>query len=295
MARTIAMPSSPNFVNSDFTMRRRIGITQSPFTGNIKTQEFDHVGWEAQVTLPPQRRDTAENWQSFFMQLKGPVNNFKFADPDALTNRGTYSTSHLIADPRINQTSVTLSFTASNSRVTAGSSVFGDLVTGDYIHITGPTKPENTGTFKVTNAVSGTVLEISGDFAILDESNVSSCKVRQNVKGASALSLEASSNSATGTILVGDYLQIQGAADTTSNPAQLVQVVEAATETSQGGSALNHFSLRIEPHLRADFADGNFAVFTNPKGLFRLNGTDVTWSADRLSNYAFSFSCIEVI
>ena len=102
MARTIAMPSSPNFVNSDFTMRRRIGITQSPFTGNIKTQEFDHVGWEAQVTLPPQRRDTAVNWQSFFMQLKGPVNNFKFADPDALTNTGTYDGTTLLSDHRIN-------------------------------------------------------------------------------------------------------------------------------------------------------------------------------------------------
>jgi hypothetical protein len=295
VARLIAMPSTPNFVSSQFRLLRSVGVTQSPFTGHIKTQEFDAVGWEAQLTLPKMRRTTAVNWQSFFMQLRGPVNVFKFADPDALTNRGTYDTAHLIADPRINQTSVTLSFTASNSRVTAGSSVFGDLVTGDFIHITGPTKPENTGTFKVTNAVSGTVLEISGDSAILDESNVSSCKVRQNVKGASALSLEASTNSATGTILVGDYLQIQGAADSTSNPVQLVQVVENATETSQGGSALNHFSLRIEPHLRADFADGNFAVFTNPKGLFRLNSNVVSWSGDRLSNYNFAFSCSEVV
>lgn len=295
MARLIAMPSTPNFVSSQFRLLRSVGVTQSPFTGHLKTQEFDSVGWEAQLTLPKMRRATAVNWQSFFMQLRGPVNVFKFADPDALTNRGTYDTAHLIADPRINQTSVTLSFTASNSRVTAGSSVFGDLVTGDFIHITGPTKPENTGTFKVTNAVSGTVLEISGDSAILDESNVSSCKVRQNVKGASALSLEASTNSATGTILVGDYLQIQGAADSTSNPVQLVQVVENATETSQGGSALNHFSLRIEPHLRTDFADGNFAVFTNPKGLFRLNSNVVSWSGDRLSNYNFAFSCSEVV
>ena len=295
MPRTIAMPSTPNFVSSSFSLQRSIASTQSPFTGSYKTQEFDFVGWQADLTLPKMRRATAVNWQAFFMQLRGPINYFKFADPDALANTGTYDAAHLISDPRINQTSVTLSFTASNSRVTAGSSVFGDLVTGDFIHITGPTKPENTGTFKVTNAVSGTVLEISGDADILDESSVSSCKVRQNVKGASALSLEASSNSATGTIAVGDYLQIQGAADTTSNPAQLVQVVEAATETSQGGSALNHFSLRIEPNLRADFADGNFAVFTNPKGLFRLENTTVTWSADRLSNYNFAFTCIEVI
>jgi hypothetical protein len=53
--------------------------------------------------------------------------------------------------------------------------------------------------------------------------------------------------------------------------------------------------LRIEPKLRADFADGSFAVFTNPKGLFRLVGPEIGWSADRVSNYGISFSCIEVV
>jgi hypothetical protein len=291
--RTIAMPTTPNFVTSSFRIVRAQGLTSSPFSFKYKIQEFDGVYWTADVSLPPMRRSTAVNWQSFLMQLKGQENYFKFADPDALANKGTYSTTHLIADPRINNTNVTLSFNATTSVITAGTALTG-LAVGDFFHITGAINPENNGTHKITN-IAGTNTQFTSDKTLVTESSTASCKVRQNVKGAEALSLEASTNSATGTIKVGDYLQIQGTSSTTTNPVQLVQVVEDATETSQGGSALNHFSVRIEPKLRSDFADGSFAVFTNPKGLFRLVSPEIGWSADQASNYGISFSCIEVI
>ena len=291
MPRTIAMPATPNFIASDFRLIRSQGILQSPFSFKYKTQEFDGVYWSADVTLPPMRRSTAVNWQSFLMQLKGQQNYFKFADPDALTNTGTYNTNYLISDPRINDTNETLSFSAST--ITAATSgTFDDVIVGDFIHITGATNPENNGTFKITTKTSGTVVVTDGVFTT--ESNTASCKIRQNIKGAEALSLEASTNTSTGTLKVGDYLQIQGTSTTTSNPVQLVQVVEDATVTTQSGSP-NHFSVRIEPKLRADFADGNYAVFTNPKGLFRLISPEIGWSADQASNYGISFSCIEVV
>ena len=293
MPRTIAMPTTPNFISSEFRLIRSQAVLQSPFSFKYKTQEFDGVYWSADVTLPVMRRSIAVNWQSFLMQLKGQENYFKFADPDALANKGTYSTTHLIADPRINNTNVTLSFNATTSVITAGTALTG-LAVGDFFHITGATNPENNGTHKITN-IAGTNTQFTSDKTLVTESSTASCKVRQNIKGAEALSLEASSNSATGTIKVGDYLQIQSTSSTTTNPVQLVQVVEDATETSQGGSAFNHFSVRIEPKLRSDFADGSFAVFTNPKGLFRLVSPEIGWSADQASNYGISFSCIEVI
>ena len=293
MPRTIAMPTTPNFISSEFRLIRSQAVLQSPFSFKYKTQEFDGVYWSADVTLPVMRRSIAVNWQSFLMQLKGQENYFKFADPDALANKGTYSTTHLIADPRINNTNVTLSFNATTSVITAGTALTG-LAVGDFFHITGAINPENNGTHKITN-IAGTNTQFTSDKTLVTESSTASCKVRQNIKGAEALSLEASSNSATGTIKVGDYLQIQGTSSTTTNPVQLVQVVEDATETSQGGSALNHFSVRIDPQLRSEFADGSFAVFTNPKGLFRLVSPEIGWSADQASNYGISFSCIEVI
>ena len=126
MAKIVTMPSTPNFIRSNFVLRRAIGSVASPYTGKVRTQEYDGVFWEATVTLPPMRRDVAVNWQSFLMQLKGQQNYFKFADPDALVNIGTYSTSHLIADPRINNTNVTLSFNASTSVITAGTALTGN-------------------------------------------------------------------------------------------------------------------------------------------------------------------------
>ena len=107
--------------------------------------------------------------------------------------------------------------------------------------------------------------------------------------------LRASTNSATGSVVQGDYLQIQSTSNTSGTPSQIVMVTQTATATSAGGSAKDYYAVRIEPKLRSDLTAGNYAVFTNPKGTFRLISNEVSWSADRISNYGISFSCIEVI
>ena len=76
MAKTITMPSSPNFTKSEWTLFRTVGTTISPFTGKQKTQEFDGVYWTATVSLPPMRRSQAVEWQSFLLNCKGPINTF---------------------------------------------------------------------------------------------------------------------------------------------------------------------------------------------------------------------------
>ena len=282
------MPTSPNFVKSEFTLVRTVGTTTSPFTGKTKTQEFDGVYWVANVALPPMRRLQAVEWQSFLLELNATVNHFKFADPDALTNTGTYSTAHLISEHRVNNTSVTLSF--SGSTLTAGASTFANAIVGDFIVVTGAINEENNGTHKIVTWTSNTV--VVTDAVFTTESSTASCKVRTNVKGATGLSLKASSTSATGTIKKGDYLSIQSAANTTGTPAQLVMATQDATFTN---AATDQYSVAIQPKLRSDLANGHYVVFTNPKGTFRLISNEVSWSADRISNYGFSFSCIEVI
>ena len=288
MAKLISMPTSPNFVKSEFTLVRTVGTTTSPFTGKTKTQEFDGVYWVANVALPPMRRLQAVEWQSFLLELNATVNHFKFADPDALTNTGTYSTAHLISEHRVNNTSVTLSF--SGSTLTAGASTFANAIVGDFIVVTGAINEENNGTHKIVTWTSNTV--VVTDAVFTTESSTASCKVRTNVKGATGLSLKASSTSATGTIKKGDYLSIQSAANTTGTPAQLVMATQDATFTN---AATDQYSVAIQPKLRSELATGHYVVFTNPKGTFRLISNEVSWSADRISNYGFSFSCIEVI
>tara|TARA_R100001510_G_scaffold29128_1_gene25774 strand:+ start:530 stop:1399 length:870 start_codon:yes stop_codon:yes gene_type:complete len=289
VAKLITMPNTPNFVKSNWSLVRTVGITVSPFTGKTKTQEFDGVYWTAEVSLPPMRRSQAVEWQSFLLELNATVNHFKFADPDALTNTGTYSTGHLTSDLRVNSNSTVLSF--SGSTITAGSTIFTNSQVGDFIVVTGATNEDNNGTHKIQSKTSGAVVVTTSTFTT--ESSTANCKVRTNVKGATGLSLLASTNAASGTIKKGDYLQIQSAANTTSTPTQLVMVTEDATATADSGK--DFYSVAIQPKLRSDLATGHYAVFTNPKGTFRLVSNEVSWSADQISNYGISFSCIEVI
>ena len=282
------MPTTPNFTRSSFRLFRAIGQTASPFTGKQLSQEFDAVFWEAEVSLPPLNRTQAAEWQSFLMQLKGSVNHFKFADPDALTNQGTFNTTHLLGDKRINNTSVALTVTNTNT-FTAGSSTFSNAVAGDFIHVTGMANEENNGTHKITTVTSATVVVV--DSVLTNVSSTSGCKVQQNVKGATALSLD-TTGSFTGTIKKGDYLGITAGTSTTANPVQLVQVVEDATKTD---ASPDKYSVQIEPKLRSDLADNKFVIFDNPKGLFRLVDNTVSWDGDHRSLYGISFACVEVV
>ena len=288
MARIIDMPTTPNFISSEFSLYRAIGQTASPFTGKQKTQEFDAVFWQAQVQLPPLNRTQAVEWQSFLMQLKGTTNHFKFADPDALTNQGTFNTTHLLSDKRINNTSVALTVTNGNT-FTAGASTFGNAVNGDFIHVTGMANDENNGTHKITDAQSATVVVV--DSVLTNVSSTSGCKVQQNVKGATALSLH-TTGSFTGTIKKGDYLGITAGTAITANPVQLVMAVEDATLTD---ASPDRYSVRIEPKLRSDFDASDYVIFQNPKGLFRLLDNTVDWTGDHRSLYGISFGCIEVV
>ena len=288
MARLIPMPTTPNFVRSNFSLYRAIGQTASPFTGKQLTQEYDAVYWTADVTLPAMNRTQAKEWQSFLLQLKGTTNHFKFADPDALTNTGTFNTTHLLGDKRVNNTNVALTVTNGNT-FTAGASTFGSAVVGDFIHVTGLANEENNGTHKITTKTSATVVVV--DSVLTNVSSTSGCKVQQNVKGATGLSLDTTS-SFTGTIKKGDYLGITAGTATTANPVQLVMVVEDATKTD---ASPDRYSVQIEPKLRSDLADNKFVIFQNPKGLFRLQANTVDWDADRASLYGISFSCIEVV
>lgn len=288
MARLITMPTTPNFVRSNFSLFRAIGQTASPFTGKQLTQEYDAVYWTADVTLPAMNRTQAKEWQSFLLQLKGTTNHFKFADPDALTNTGTFNTTHLLSDKRVDNTNVALTVTNGNT-FTAGASTFGSAVVGDFIHVTGLANEENNGTHKITTKTSATVVVV--DSVLTNVSSTSGCKVQQNVKGATGLSLDTTS-SFTGTIKKGDYLGITAGTATTENPVQLVMVVEDATKTD---ASPDRYSVQIEPKLRSDLADNKFVIFQNPKGLFRLQDNTVDWHADRASLYGISFSCIEVV
>ena len=297
MGKLVTMPNTPNFINSNFRLIRTIGTVASPYTGSITTQEFDGVYWEAVVNLPPMRRDVAVNWQSFLLECNGPVNQFKFADPDALTNRGTYNTNDLKAKNRVNQTSaIILSFATANT-ITAPSNTtpFSNILVGDFIIVTGSAKPENNGTHKIlakANAYTVTV-EPQTSITLVTEANRGGCKILSNQKGATGLNLSSSTNNASGTIRKGDYLQITSSTTAGSNPVQYVMVTEDATLNVNSGE--DTYGVKIQPKLRTAITQNHLVRFVSPKGMFRLTTKDVDWDANNISNYGMSFSCIEVV
>ena len=296
MAKIVTMPTTPNFIRSNFVLRRAVGSIASPYTGKVRTQEYDGVFWEASVTLPPMRRDVAKNWQSFLLELNGPVNHFKFADPDALTNQGTYDANDLKAKDRINQGSIELDFSSATQTITAPSNTtpFANALVGDFIVVTGSANPENNGTHKITTKTNAyTVIVESESGGLVTEADKTGCTIKSNQKGATGINLSSSSNSATGTILKGDYLQITSSSSAGSNPVQYVMVTEDATLNVIAGE--DTYGVKIQPKLRTAITENHLVRFATPKGLFRLTTKDVDWDADNISNYGISFSCIEVV
>lgn len=304
MSKLITIPTTPSFTSSDFKLRRSIGTVASPYSGKVRTQEYDSVFWEVSVSLPPMRRSTAVNWQSFLMQCNGPVNIFHFKDPDALEQTGSFNGTQLAFETRVNQSNATLSFTASNGQIAGASNTtyFNETLVGDFIVITGSVNPENNGTHKVlTKANSYTITVDPVDHnQLVNESNKSGCTIKDNVKGAKGINIRATGNSATGSILKGSYLGLVAGSATivqsTHIPKQYIQCVEDATATANGSSAKDQFGIRIEAKLRSDFTDGMKINYSDPVGSFRLTEADAAnWSADNISNYGISFSAQEVI
>ena len=280
------MPSSPNFATVRFTLNRTIAASRSAFTYKQRTQEYDGVYWSAEVTLPPMKRADALEWTTFLTRLQGLKNTFLMADPSHLTNSGTYNQTWLATENRVSDTSETLSFTASSKTITAATSIFTNAFAGDFIVVSGATNDDNNGTFKITTKTSATAVVVDRD--LVDESTTAGCKVQQNIKGATGLSLTNVSSGA-GTIKKGDYLAIHDAASATSNPVQYVMAVEDATASG------SDYGVRIEPKLRANITAGHYVKFSSPKGQFRLASNQASWSVNEASIYGLSFTAVEVI
>lgn len=83
-----------------------------------------------------------------------------------------------------------------------------------------------------------------------------------------------------GSLLAGDYIQLGTGADATLHKVLV----------SQTGNG----TLEIWPALRKTRTSAA-ATLTNPRGLFRLSGSQQNWSIGDNSSYGIQFDCMEVI
>ena len=298
MPRIIPIPTNVGFISSDFSLNRTLGVTVSPFSGKQRTQEYDATYWTGRVTLAPMRRSQAVEWQSFLTALEGQKNYFKMVDPDGKVPRGTYFGERFLGDVRVdsgsNVASVALSFSSSTNTITAGTAIFDGLVVSDYFTVSGANNEENNQTFKIVTK-NANDLSVTVDHALTAEANTAGCKVRQNVKGSSALSLKASQTNVYGTVKAGDYLAIYNATATSFD--NIVQLVMATGDAVITDTTTDLYSIPIQPKLRQNLTDDHVVGFGTQynRGLFRLDSNNADWSANQNSIYNIVFSFIEVM
>ena len=125
---TLPTETSTQPTNTTFRIRRVVGQSASPFTGEQQT--FRHQGewWEAEVTLPPMKHAYAREWVAKLVSMRGVYGQMLLGDWDGRTARGTASSS--AGTPLVNGASQT-----GNSLIIDGAtaSQTGYLKAGDYI------------------------------------------------------------------------------------------------------------------------------------------------------------------
>ena len=67
----LTLPTVTGIQSVNFIVRNSVGATQSPFT--YEQQIFKNPGqrFEADITLPPMTRASADVWNTFFIKLYG--------------------------------------------------------------------------------------------------------------------------------------------------------------------------------------------------------------------------------
>lgn len=126
----LAFPTHTGVATVNLVARNTIGTSISPFTYAQQVHKHQGQRFEADIVLPPMKREDAEQWIAFFMKLYGQYGTFLLGDPNAATPRGTASSD--AGTPLVNgasQTGGTLSIDG------APASQTGYLKAGDYIQL----------------------------------------------------------------------------------------------------------------------------------------------------------------
>jgi hypothetical protein len=129
----VPVPTSPPLRQIDFEINDSIGETMSPFTRQSQYQEWPGGDWwDWQLSLPPVKDSiTAQNWESFFMELRGKMNIFQLGNPLRSAPRGSAAGLPAVTNS-VSGTNLPLAKVLYTTGWTAGTSI---LLPGDYIQI----------------------------------------------------------------------------------------------------------------------------------------------------------------
>ena len=122
---TVPNVTAPSSIEWD--PQEAVAITQSPFTGQTQTFDWQSSWLQGRVSFPPMTRYASDMWSSFIMQCRGQSKAFMLGDPKAKLPKGC-----AMGSPVVNGASQT-----GYSVITRNwsASVTSLLLAGDYIQI----------------------------------------------------------------------------------------------------------------------------------------------------------------
>ena len=87
----LSLPTVTGIRAVDFRAVNAVAYSASPFTFSGQAHAYPGQMWTADITLPPMKRSSAEEWNAFLLSLRGQSGTFLLGDPLGVTPRGTYS------------------------------------------------------------------------------------------------------------------------------------------------------------------------------------------------------------
>lgn len=124
----VTVPSSSCIASVVMTLKRVIGVTQSPFTLEDQSFKWPGEAWSIDFQMPPiLNRRIAADWKAFGLALEGQYNRFLMGDPTARIPQGVAT-----GTPQVNGINQT-----GNTLATKGwtNNINGILLKGDYIQL----------------------------------------------------------------------------------------------------------------------------------------------------------------
>lgn len=134
----LSTPTSIGIAQIEFRAVNAVAYSQSPFTFQGQAHVYNGQAWQVDISLPPVRKDLAEDWVAFLLSLRGQYGTFLLGDPNYDGPRGT---------------ATTLSVTGSTGDTSVTATLNGSLKAGDWFSLGSGT---STRLYKVVQDIAST-------------------------------------------------------------------------------------------------------------------------------------------
>lgn len=85
----LSLPTAIGIASIELRALNAVAYSRSPFTFAGVSYEYAGKMWQADITLPPMKRENAEQWIAWLISLKGQKGTFYLGDPAAKTPLGS--------------------------------------------------------------------------------------------------------------------------------------------------------------------------------------------------------------